>query len=199
MIEKLFSNNQIKLVNHQIFKVIWETLFLCYRGIFVCERKIFINEDTKYEEFCNRLKNLAMIFLENYYYTLRWSQNEICFSQTYLEKNFIMSFIIISHSLEQKFMNNLHYHDFHSRFVEFFEMTEYFYSQTTVNLKRYLKYLNTTINQILKNGSLSKSNIQIKIVQHIFDFEKDPKLKINAYMLSLFNQSLKKFLLISSV
>jgi hypothetical protein len=197
--EKLFSNNQIRLVNNQIFKVIWETIFLCYKGVFVCERKIFIYEDSKNEQFCHKLKNLAMIFLENYYFTLRWSQNELCYSQTCLEKYFIMSFIIISHSLEQKFVNNLHYHDFHSRFVEFFEMTEYFYSQITVNLKRYLKYLVSTINQILNNDSLSKSNNPIKIVQLIFEFEKDPKLKINAYLLSLFNKSLKKFILISSV
>ena len=157
--EKIFSIPQNKLINSQILKVIWESLFFCYKGVFLCERVIYVNDDSKFEQLCEKLKTLAYIFLENYYYTLKWSENECFFSQNCLEKYFIISYIIMSHSTEQKFINSTHYHDFHSRFMEYYDITEKFYNLISLNLKWYLKCLSSHINLILKKDSLSKSSI----------------------------------------
>lgn len=160
-----------------MFKVIWETLFMCYRGILYSERVIYVNKEEEYEKFCRNLKNMADIFLDYYYFTLRWIEDENYYSQNSLEKYFIMSYIIINHCSEQKFTNNYHYQDFHSRFLDFYDMIEFFYNIVTLNLKCYLKTLFLVINNLLKKDVILKSKKLINFSQIYIRYRKRRKFK----------------------
>ena len=162
-------------------------------------RLIYPNDDLKFENFCSKVKNLYEIFLENYYFTMKWSENENFYSLNCLEKYFMMLFILINHCFEEKFLNKTHYYDFHSRFNEFNEIADFFYNIVSINLKFFLKTLIYQINLILNKDIHLKSKACFQIAKFMLELENESNLKINGYLLTYFNQSLRNFLIMSSV
>ena len=172
---------------------------MIYKHFLKPQRTIYPEDDLSFNNFSLTVKRFSEIFIENYYFTIKWSENQKIYSLNCLEKYFIMSSIIINHCFEGKFENNSHYFDFHARFTGFNELIEIFYNIISENMSRFLHVLIDQINLILSKESTLKSKFTYKIVQYMMELENDSIFNVIGYLLYNFNETLRNYLLMITV